>query len=117
MEIFKTFTFDAAHRLTAVESAHPCSSVHGHTYRVSVHFEGPVAGNGMVIDFHDVKKAVKPIIDKLDHSLLNDHDGLGNPTSENIAIWIWDRIKPLLPQLSSVTVQETDGAGAIYRGQ
>lgn len=116
MEIFKTFKFDAAHRLSRVGPDHPCSNVHGHTYRVTVNFEGPMGLDGMVIDFHEISRVMKPSIDLLDHSFLNDHEGLTNPTSENIAAWIWDRTKPLLPLLASVTVQETEGAGAIYRG-
>lgn len=117
MEIFKEFDFEAAHRLPNVPSDHKCARLHGHSFKVAVHVAGPVgATTGWVCDFADIKAAVKPLIDRLDHYYLNDIEGLENPTSENLAVWIWDRLSPTLGALSKVVVRETCTSGCVYRG-
>jgi 6-pyruvoyltetrahydropterin/6-carboxytetrahydropterin synthase len=117
MEIFKQFTFEAAHRLPNVPAGHKCARLHGHSFEVSVHVSGPVGEDtGWVIDFGDISQAFKPIRDRLDHYYLNEIEGLENPTSENLARWIWQRLKPALPGLCQLTVKETCTAGCIYRG-
>ncbi len=119
MEIFKEFTFEAAHRLPGVPPDHRCARLHGHSYRVIVHVSGEVdRESGMVLDFADIKAAFKPIIDAyLDHYYLNEVDGLENPTSENLVRWIWQRLSPALPQLSMIEVRETCTSGVRYRGE
>ncbi|MEU7526596.1 6-carboxytetrahydropterin synthase QueD [Saccharothrix sp. NPDC042600] len=118
MEIFREFTFEAAHRLPEVPEGHKCARLHGHSYRVTVHVEGSVDPTaGWVMDFGDVKAAFKPLEEQLDHHYLNEVPGLENPTSENLAVWIWDRLLPRLPGLSSVTVRETCTSGCTYRGR
>jgi 6-pyruvoyltetrahydropterin/6-carboxytetrahydropterin synthase len=119
MELFKEFTFEAAHRLPGVPPDHRCARLHGHSYRVIIHVNGEVdIASGMVMDFADIKTAFKPIIDKhLDHYYLNDVPGLENPTSENLTRWIWQRLSAALPQLSAVEVRETCTSGVIYRGE
>ena len=117
MEIFKQFSFDAAHRLPHVPATHKCHRLHGHTYHVSIHVSGAVdANSGWVMDFGDIKQCVKPIIEQLDHYYLNEIEGLENPTAENIARWMWQRLKPALPLLSKIEIKETCTAGCIYRG-
>jgi 6-pyruvoyltetrahydropterin/6-carboxytetrahydropterin synthase len=117
MEIFREFTFEAAHRLPNVPKGHKCERLHGHSYKVIVHVEAPVDPQlGWVMDFGDLKKAFKPLEAQLDHYYLNDIEGLENPTSEVLARWIWDRLKPTLPGLSALTVRETCTSGCIYRG-
>ena len=117
MEIFKEFTFEAAHRLPCVPEGHKCGRLHGHSYRVQVHVEGPVdEAAGWVMDFAAVKAAFAPLHDQLDHRYLNDVGGLGNPTSENVARWIWGHLAASLP-LSAVTVRETCTSGCTYRGE
>jgi 6-pyruvoyl-tetrahydropterin synthase len=69
-----------------------------------------------IIDFSEIKSAFKPVLDQLDHNYLNELAGLDNPTSENIARWIWQHVKPRLPLLSKVVVRETCTSGAVYRG-
>lgn len=117
MEIFKDFTFEAAHRLPNLPPEHKCSRLHGHSFHVRICVQGDLDPNlGWVIDFADIKAVFKPILLELDHYYLNDIAGLENPTSENISIWIWDKLKPLLPTLSRVEVRETCTAGCSYAG-
>lgn len=117
MEIFKEFCFEAAHLLPNVPLGHKCRRLHGHSYRVRVTVQGPVHPDaGWVMDFGDIKAALKPILDQLDHWYLNEIEGLENPTSENIARWIWDRLKPSLPFLSRIDISETCTSGCSYAG-
>lgn len=117
MEIYKDFTFEAAHRLPNVPEDHKCARLHGHSYRVSVHIDGPIGETtGWVADFADLSEAFAPVREELDHFYLNDIPGLENPTSEVLAVWIWDRLIDTLPNLSSIAVAETCTSGCIYRG-
>jgi len=117
MDIFKVFTVEAAHRLPHVPEGHKCARLHGHSFRIELHLSGPVDPHaGWVMDFADVKAAFKPIYDRLDHHYLNDIPGLDNPTSEQLAKWIWDQAKPVLPLLSAVVVHETCTSGCRYSG-
>ena len=114
-EIFKEFTFEAAHRLPRVAPEHKCARLHGHSFRVRVCVQGPVAAEtGWVLDFADVKAAWQPLHDLLDHRYLNEVDGLDNPTSEVLARWIYDRLKPALPGLTRIVLHETCTAGVVY---
>lgn len=116
MEIFREFTFEAAHRLPNVATGHKCARLHGHSYRVEVHVSGDVdPATGWLMDFAEIKVAFKPIQDQLDHYYLNEVPGLENPTSEVLARWIWDRLTHQLP-LSAIVVRETCTSGCIYRG-
>ncbi|MBV9107947.1 MAG: 6-carboxytetrahydropterin synthase QueD [Gemmatimonadetes bacterium] len=118
MEIFKEFGFEAAHRLPNVPEGHKCARLHGHSFRVEVHVRGDVDPRlGWVMDFADVKAAVKPVIDRLDHYYLNEIEGLENPTSEVLARWLWARVKPSLPTLSRIVVRETCTSGCTYQGE
>lgn len=117
MEIFREFTFEAAHRLPHVPKGHKCARLHGHSYRVELRVQGTVgADTGWVMDFADLKEAFRPLHEQLDHHYLNEVDGLENPTSENLARWIWDRLHHQLP-LSAVMVRETCTSGCVYRGE
>lgn len=117
MEIFKEFDFEAAHRLPNVPAGHKCSRLHGHSFRVTLHVQGDVdPHSGWVMDFADIKTAFGPILARLDHYYLNEIPGLENPTSENIARWIWSELKPVLPALSRVSIRETCTSGCEYRG-
>jgi 6-pyruvoyltetrahydropterin/6-carboxytetrahydropterin synthase len=116
-EIYREFTFEAAHRLPNVPEGHKCARLHGHSYKVEVHVLGPVGDDtGWVQDFGELKAAFKPLEDQLDHSYLNEVDGLENPTSEVLAKWIWDRLVVTLPSLSEIRVRETCTSGCVYRG-
>jgi 6-pyruvoyltetrahydropterin/6-carboxytetrahydropterin synthase len=118
MEIFREFTFEAAHELPHVPEGHKCRRLHGHSYRLVVAVEGDIEPeSGWVMDFGEIKEQVAPVTSELDHHYLNKIDGLENPTSETLSRWIWDRLSPVLPGLSSVTVRETAATGCVYRGR
>lgn len=118
MEIFREFSFEAAHHLPNAPEGHKCRRLHGHTYTVAVHVRGAVnEDTGWVIDFGDVKDAFAPVRDQLDHRCLNDVPGLENPTSERLARWLWDRLAPHLPGLCQLVIRETCTSGCIYRGE
>lgn len=117
MDIYKEFTFEAAHLLPNVPDGHKCKRLHGHSFRVEVHVTGPLHQQlGWVMDFADLKAVVKPVIGRLDHYFLNDIPGLENPTSEVIAVWLWQQLKPQLPELSKIVVKETCTSGCVYTG-
>ena len=118
MEIYKDFTFEAAHRLPNVPKDHKCSRLHGHSFMVRISVDGDIGEHsGWVMDYADLKTAFAPTLDRLDHHYLNDIEGLENPTSENLAVWIWDQLKPRLPNLSRIEVKETCSSGCIYTGR
>ncbi len=117
MEIYKDFKFEAAHRLPKVPDGHKCGRVHGHSFVVRVFVVGDVGeDSGWIMDFGDIKKAFSPIFERLDHYYLNDIAGLENPTSDVLAVWIWDRLKPVLPELSKLEIKETCTSGCVYYG-
>ncbi len=117
MEIWKQFTFEAAHLLPHLPEEHKCRRLHGHSYTVRVFVEGDLDPDlGWVVDFGDIKKAYLPVREELDHYYLNEIDGLENPTAENIARWIWQRLKPELPILSKIEIGETCTSGCVYKG-
>lgn len=118
MVVFKEFTIEAAHRLPYVPQGHKCARLHGHSFRVEVHVEGAIDDEaGWVVDFADIKEAFMPLFEQLDHHYLNEIEGLSNPTSENLAKWVWARLRPVLPILCKVIVRETCNSGCIYQGE
>ena len=113
MQITKEFSFDAAHKLEWHSGK--CKNLHGHTYKLLVTLEGDLNENGIVLDFGDIKKIVKEnVMEKLDHSFLN--DTIPNPTVENIIIWIWEHLNPHLPSLYELKLHETPTSSVIYKG-
>lgn len=118
VRLCKTFGFEAAHRLPTFPEGHKCRRLHGHSFRFDVVVEGPVdPAKGYLIDYGDIKKATQPLLEQLDHHYLNDVPGLANPTSENLAKWIWDHLKPILPPLAAIVLYETCTSTCEYRGQ
>lgn len=117
MDIFNVFHLESARRLPHLPAEHPCARVHGHSFKVEVHVSGPLDGKlGWVLDFAEVELAWAPIRSALDHRYLNDVPGLDNPTSERLAIWIWEKLKPALPGLAKIVVQESVSSGCVYEG-
>ncbi|WP_422362159.1 6-carboxytetrahydropterin synthase QueD [Reichenbachiella sp.] len=118
MVIYKKFAFDSAHFLPNVPEGHKCKNMHGHTYHLTVYLEGDLDTElQWVMDFKELKDVVKPVIEQIDHQLLNDIKGLENPTAERIVVWIWEQIQPKLPLLSKLELNETPTSGAIYEGK
>jgi len=118
MEIFKEFSIESAHRLPNLPPDHKCSRLHGHSFRITIVVSGDLQPDyGWVMDFADIGEAFHPLFDQLDHRYLNDIEGLENPTSENLSRWIWTRLKPSLPSLAAVHVNETCTSGCVYRGE
>lgn len=117
IEVVKDFRFEAAHFLPRVPEGHKCRRIHGHSFRGEVAVRGPIDPNiGWVVDFADLKRAVDPIVRRLDHYMLNEIEGLENPTSEMLAVWIWRELVPSLPQLYRVTIEETCTSRCHYFG-
>ena len=117
MHIYKQFSFDAAHRLPHVPEGHKCGRLHGHTFQVTIKLSGEVDEKmGWLMDFADIKTITQPVLEQLDHYYLNEIEGLENPTSENIAQWMWQKLKPKLPLLSEIELKETCTSGCIYHG-
>lgn len=117
MIIYKQFTFDSAHFLPNVPEGHKCKNIHGHTYYLTVYLEAAIKEpEGWLMDFQDLNNAVKPVIEKLDHTLLNNINGLENPTAERLAAWLWDAIKPEIADLKRIELKETPTSGVIFEG-
>ena len=115
--LIKSFDFDAAHHVPSFPTGHPCRNTHGHAYRVDLILTGTVdPATGILIDFRIIKDALDPLRSQLDHSLLNDLPGLENPTTELLAKWLFDRLKPSLPQLTTIRVRETRNNCVEYHG-
>ncbi len=117
MDIYKRFHIEAAHRLPNVPEGHKCARLHGHSFEVDIYVSGPLNPElGWVMDFADLKAAFEPLYVQMDHNYLNELPGLENPTSENMAHWIWQKLKPELPLLSRIVIRETCNSGVDYRG-
>lgn len=102
--IGKRYEFSAAHHLPMTMDSHPCHRMHGHNYIVEIEVRGDVEPqSGWIIDFHHIDQNIKPLIEKLDHQVLNDF--IENPTAENIAMWIMGNYP--VKYVFSVTVWET----------
>ncbi len=118
MEIYKDFHFESAHHLPNVPDGHKCGRLHGHSFQLRITIAGDILPDeGWLMDFADIKAIFAPLLNELDHRYLNEIPGLENPTSEVIVRWIWQRLKPQLPQLSSLELKETCTSGCIYRGE
>jgi len=117
MELCREYRFEAAHLLPKVAEGHKCRRLHGHSFRVEVAVEGVVdEAVGWVMDFWEIDRVARPVVDGLDHRYLNEIPGLENPTSEELARWLWARLSPGIPGLASITVHETCDARCVYRG-
>jgi 6-pyruvoyltetrahydropterin/6-carboxytetrahydropterin synthase len=118
VRLSKSFHFEAAHDLPTFPDGHKCRRLHGHSFRFEVVVEGDVdPAKGYLIDYGDIKRAAEPLVKRLDHYYLNEIEGLSNPTSEVLAVWLWDHLKPALPLLSAIIVYETCTSRCEYRGQ
>jgi len=117
IELRKSFQFEAAHLLPLLPESHKCRRLHGHSFKVEIAMAGECdPQTGWLMDYADISTTFQPLWERLDHRYLNEIPGLENPTSENIAAWIWKELKGRLPLLTEVVVAETCTARAIYKG-
>ena len=117
IELRKKFQFEAAHLLPHLPESHKCRRLHGHSFEAEIAIEGECDPKlGWLVDYADLSQSFKPLWEELDHRYLNEIPGLENPTSENIALWIWARLKPKQPLLVEVVIAETCNSRCIYRG-
>ena len=117
-KITKQFGFEASHCLTHLKEGHPCRNVHGHSYKVELELQSEILNKeGMIIDYRDLDWVKKWIEGTFDHRHLNDvlkeKEGWFT-TSENLALFIYRCLKSALPELSAVTVKETEKTSARY---
>lgn len=107
-ELKQHFQIESARFLPHLPKEHPCSRMHGHSFKIILTLVGDVDPKiGWVIDYNDIQAAMKPFLEKIDHRVLNEVEGLENPTSELLAVWIYERARKVLPQLTRVTIAET----------
>jgi 6-pyruvoyltetrahydropterin/6-carboxytetrahydropterin synthase len=112
----RLYRFEAAHFLPKVPAGHKCARMHGHSYAIEIAIEGDVdPERGWVVDFADIDAAAAPLVKQLDHQVLNEIEGLANPTSELLAVWWWQRLAKTLPVVE-VVVSETPTSRCVYRG-
>lgn len=117
VELSRRFRFEAAHRLPTLPPEHKCHRLHGHSFEVEVTVAGEVdPASGWFVDYKTITETVKPLIEELDHRYLNEIAGLENPTSENLAAWLWRALEAKLPGLASIAVSETPRSRCVYRG-
>ena len=118
MRIYKEFTFEAAHFLPSAPPGHPNSRVHGHSFRVRVTIDGePDGKTGVIMHLDDVEAALSDVHEALDHRMLNEVEGLAQPTLERITMWLWDRLHNRLPGLAEIEIaRDSCREGCIYRG-
>jgi len=113
----REFTFDAAQSLTVFPEGHKCRRLHGHTFLVQISVKGDVdAKTGLLYDHAVIAQKMKPLIETVDHSYLNEIPGLENPTLELLCLWFWNKLSGELPGLSEVRINETPRAWCSYQG-
>ena len=118
MEVYKTFAIESARSLPKLPDEHPCSKVHGHSFKITLTVEGEIdQTTGFVMDFSDIDSAFRPIYEIIDHAYLNDIKGLEDPSSENLCRWIWKQLSPSLKGLKQIEIKETESTGCIYKGK
>ena len=114
----KDYTFEAAQTLPYAPEGHKCRQMHGHSFKVEVTVEGERdAKTGWFYDHAEISKAMRPLLESLDHAYLNEIAGLENPTIENMCAWFWDKLSPQCPGLAEIVVHETPTARCSLRAK
>jgi 6-pyruvoyltetrahydropterin/6-carboxytetrahydropterin synthase len=115
--VWRRYRFQSAHRLPNVPQGHKCGRMHGHGFEAIVHAHQALGTRALSIDYDHLDSLWAPLQAQLNYRCLNEIDGLANPTSELISSWLWQRLKPVLPPLSWITVFETASCGANFDGR
>ncbi len=116
--LVKDFTFEAAQTLPHAPEGHKCRLMHGHSFKVEIAVEGEVnPATGWLYDHAEITRAMKPLLDRLDHSYVNEIAGLENPTIEIMCAWFWKALAPQLPGLCEIVLHETPTARCVFRGE
>lgn len=117
MKLSREFTFDAAHSLGHYPAGHANTRVHGHSFRARVTVEGLPDDHGQIVDLENMGAALKDMQARLDHQMLNEIEGLHQPTLENLCLWIWENLRQPLPQICAVEVfRDSLGQSCLYQG-
>ena len=118
MEIFYEFNFDAAHQFMHKPVGHKYRALHGHSFRAEVAVVGePAPETGFIVDFSALEQACEKLRESLDHTFLNEVEGLAIPSLEHISRWIWQRLRPQFPGLSRVMVRRDSlRQGCVFYG-
>lgn len=111
--VCNSYELIAGHYLPRVPEGHKCRRPHGHNYKIEVYASGPVMENGFIVDFYDIDRIMMPLIEQLDHTMLNEHEGLENPTAEIISHWFLSRLREITPLIYAVKVWETPSCWAL----
>lgn len=115
-ELKQHFQIESARFLPRLDKNHPCARMHGHSFKVILGLRGSLNPKlGWLRDYHEISQIAGQILAPLDHRVLNEVPGLENPTSENISVWLYEQLKPMLPELFEVTVQETSSTECTFR--
>lgn len=109
--ISKQFHMNCAHSLPHLPEGHKCRELHGHTYGITIHCTGELEGEWL-IDYADISAAWAPLFVQLDHKNLNNVLSCAT-TAENLAVWLSIKLKPVLPLLSRIEIQETESSNVI----
>lgn len=116
--ITKDFDFEAAQSLPNFPEGHKCRRIHGHSFKISISVRGDVdPKTGIFYDHARISDAMRPILEQLDHTYLNEIPGLETPTIEFMSVWFWNRLAPQLPGLYEIVLHETPRARCVYRGE
>lgn len=116
-ELCKNFRFDAAHTLERDVQTASSRRVHGHSYRAEVAIRGMPDKRGMLLDLGVLDDALEEVRQRLDHHFLNEVEGLGPATLENLASWVWAQLEGTCPGLSRVTIaRDSSGDSCSYFG-
>ena len=114
-ELKQQFRIESARFLPNLPKSHPCSKIHGHSFKIILKLVGPLDPKiGWVLDYQKISETMAPLLLRLDHQILNEVEGLENPTSELLAKWIYDQTLRIIPILKTVTIMETESTECTY---
>jgi 6-pyruvoyltetrahydropterin/6-carboxytetrahydropterin synthase len=112
--ISQTYHIESSRFLPLLKKDHPCSRMHGHSFKITLTLVGPLQPEGWVMDYNDINLKARPFLELIDHRVLNEVPGLENPTTEILSRWLYEKLKIVLPELKSVSISETHNTDCTY---